>query len=73
MSEWLKKLRLAAIETVDKVPPGWKTKREIAKETGFSPKYIEQLLRASVEAGKIQRKTFKIQVGEFTRVVPHYK
>lgn len=64
---------LASPIVPDVVPPGWHTARELRKRLGKSESRILELLRAAIDAGKCERKEFRVPSGGVTRPVPHYK
>ena len=71
-SEWFDILAAANSGDADEVPAGWKTVREIAAETGFSDHHVWKRLRSLHEAGKIERRRFRICTGTTIRPVLHY-
>lgn len=64
---------LASPLVPDKVPPGWHTSRELRQRLGKSESRMHELLRAAVDAGKCERKEYRVISGGVTRPVPHYK
>jgi predicted transcriptional regulator len=57
----------------DVVPPNWYTSSQIAKAYGRSVVTLSKHLKAQVESGKAERKTFRIQCDKTVRPVPHYR
>lgn len=70
---WLKELQKELQET-DKVPPGWKTVKQWAKEDGLSVAYTAKLLDLAVIKGRAERHPFRILMPSgMVRTVPHYR
>jgi len=57
----------------EKVPADWKTTRTIAEEQSRSVSHTSSLLRNAVREGRVEAKTFSVDVGERTYPVPHYR
>lgn len=68
---WEAALRREVI--VDKVPPGWLTVKELSAKLGKAPSTIGSLTARSVEAGRVERKSFRIRIGSAVRATPHYR
>ena len=71
-SEWFDVLAAANSGDADEVPEGWETVREIAASVGLSESHTWKRLRQLHEAGKIERRRFRICTGTTIRPVPHY-
>ena len=56
----------------DEIPSGWLTTRQWADEWGLSESRTGVIIRDGVRSGKIQKKLFRINVGERLLPVPHY-
>jgi len=64
---------LAAPKVGDKVPPGWRTARELCAILGKSDTRTYELLRDAVERGTCERRDFRVPAAGTVRAVPHYK
>lgn len=64
---------LASPMAADKVPPGWITARELATKLNKGPSTIGHLLVRAVREGRAEKQSFRIQSGQVTRPVPHYR
>ncbi len=70
---WADLLRKLREVEFGSVPDGWKTRREIADETGKSVSCTSNLLRTATFGGTIEMKAFSIDVGPRNYPVPHYR
>ena len=59
--------------TVDRIPDGWYTTRQVAVDKGMSRVQASRLIRDAVEAGTLTVRQFRIKTGSMTRLVPHYR
>lgn len=66
-------LRELVAEAADKIPDGWKTCAEWAKEEGLQRWMAGRYLGVGVEKGLIEMKMFRIKTGQYVRPVPHYR
>lgn len=66
-------LELLRCPVEDRVPEGWKTVEQMAKELGMSYSHTGKLLRSAMKEGKVERRMFRITIGSFARPVAHYK
>ena len=57
----------------DTVPPGWLTISELSRQTGSPTATLQHKIRRLIEAGKAERKDFRIRLAKNVRPVPHYK
>lgn len=60
-------------EILDEVPAGWLTAKALAQKLGKAPSTIGTLIARGVESGRIKRRDFRIRVGAFARMTPHYR
>ena len=71
---WIEKLeQKIRSEGVDSVPKGWMTTRQIADEMGLSSVRAGHIVRGQVRSGWMEKKNFRILVGDLVRPVPHYR
>jgi len=64
---------LASPVALDTVPPGWLTAKELAAKLGKALPTVSTLLTRAVAEGRAERQMFRIQSGQVTRPVPHYR
>jgi hypothetical protein len=64
---------LAAPVATDVVPPGWLTARDLAAKLGRAPSTIQHSLVWAVREGRAEKQLFRIQTGDVTRPIPHYR
>lgn len=68
---------LAALKShhvsVDAVPPGFKTTIELARAWRKSRPQAQQLLKAGIKAGIVEKRKFRVRCTKFVRLVEHYK
>jgi predicted transcriptional regulator len=57
----------------DVVPAGWRTAEQWATEAGMSRKHVEDLLRAGVQAGRVEKHVYRLLIGSGLRGVNHYR
>lgn len=57
----------------DRVPSGWKTVRQWATDFGRGFEQTRKLLRAAVEKGKWEARTFRVQTNRGLYPTPHYR
>ena len=62
-SELLKRLRDAVYRKEEKVPPGWFTVEQVAREQKFSTQFIYRIFRRAIKAGILEQKQFRIVNG----------
>jgi len=58
---------------VETPPPGWATARAIADDSGKSLAQASKVLRAAVDAGLVEVRSFRINTGGKVYPVPHYR
>lgn len=58
--------------SVDEVPPGWMTLKQMSEEAGMPESSIRHRIMALLNAGKLQKKQFRICTGRHTIPVWHY-
>lgn len=59
---------------VDEVPPGWFTIKQLCKQTNETQRSITKKVRSAFDAGKLERKEFRIDLGSgIIRPCPHYR
>lgn len=73
MSDWVKQLQKARTSDVDEVPKGWATTRELMVELGLGRSRTNEAVQIMLRRGEVERKLFKILIGDYPRTVPHYK
>jgi predicted RNA-binding Zn ribbon-like protein len=56
----------------DKIPAGWKTAAQWAKQWKLQERQTSHILRAALESGQVRRKLFRTRSGVSLRPVPHY-
>lgn len=71
MSNWAKALSETLVS--DKVPKGFLTRHEIAKELNRSVDRTDEILRRLIAAKKAEKKLFRVLTGAGVRPVPHYR
>lgn len=59
-------------KSVDQVPKGFKTSRQLSEEWGISMDRTTHKVGEFVAAGLMERKVFRVAVGQVCRPVPHY-
>jgi hypothetical protein len=59
----------------DVIPPGFKSKNQLVKETGKSLKRSEEIIRLGVRNGILEVRKFKVFSKEMSRIfhIPHYR
>lgn len=70
-SAWAAALRSEFV--ADKVPEGWHTSRQLCQMLGKSDSRLLEMLRVAIDAGRCERKEFRIPAAGTVRPVPHYK
>lgn len=60
---------------VDKIPPGWLTRDELAEDQGIAPGSgtLALIIRESKKAGLIEEKKFRTLWGDTVRPRPHFR
>ena len=73
-SEWMEAYREAMEKKVDKIPEGWKTTAEIARELDVQRSAAGEVIRLLLRSGKAKMRSFKVmtETGKI-RNVPHYR
>lgn len=61
----------SATETVDLVPPGWRTTRQWAELEGMSRSEAGRMIKHLVESGQWEARKFRIKTGSKVYPVPH--
>jgi len=64
---------LASPVALDTVPPGWLTAKALAAKLGKALPTVSTLLTRAVAEGRAERQMFRIQSGQVTRPIPHYR
>lgn len=72
MSAW-KDLFNALSRKPEKIPPGWLTAKQIAKETGKTRSGVAKYLPKGVRAGNVECRKFIVKVGNRIMSAPHYR
>lgn len=57
---------------LDVVPPGWHHMNELASEWNVSPKTARSRVNSAVYSEKIEKKQFRVQVGDRAISLLHY-
>lgn len=74
MANLLARLAKALDEpSVEQVPDGWLTARQLCETEGKSQARVSELLRRAVAAGLVEVRTFRIRAGGKVYPVPHYR
>ena len=68
-AELLREVRRA----VDEGPDGWKTPRQIAKETGYSVAHTAKLLKTATEDGNAECRKFHVDQGNRSYPANHFR
>jgi hypothetical protein len=71
LAQWCAALASPAV--TDVVPPGWFTKRQLAKKLNKPLPTMGRLLAEAVAACRCEVQHFRATTGSVTRPVPHYK
>jgi hypothetical protein len=71
LARWCQALTIA--QTEDEVPPGWFTTRALAAKLAKPRASLQRTLYAAVEAGRCEVRSFRVNVGRFSRSTPHYR
>ena len=62
------------VHNVDKVPPGWFTRRELEKEWCMGESNVKRLVASAIAAGKAESKRFRVRhLNGSPGPVPHYR
>ena len=61
------------VQKADKIPKGWKTTTEWAKEEKLSEPMVRKYLRLGVQSGIIEKQSFRILSYGMIKPVPHYR
>lgn len=65
---------LVRAAAVDKVPPGWLTKEQMARGEGYTaPRCFDDTLRRALALGFVEQKEFRVRWGNQERLRPHYR
>ena len=72
LAKWCAVLAESTAAT-DTVPPGWLTISELSKQTGSPTATLQHKIRRLIDAGKAERKDFRIRLAKNVRPVPHYR
>jgi hypothetical protein len=68
---WAAALRAPAV--TDVIPPGWFTTKQLAAKLGKTRVTMARLLADAVAAGRCEVQKFRVSVGSFVRLTPHYR
>lgn len=71
LARWCAALAAPIIE--ERVPPGWFTTKQLAEKLKKPRPTIQRQIYAAVEAGKCEVRSFRVNVGSFSRATPHYR
>lgn len=71
--EALREIQAQLAGDAEQVPDGWMHDLQWAKETGLARVTVANTLLAGFRAGVVERKKFRIRVGESVRAVWHYR
>jgi hypothetical protein len=73
-NDWLSEIMLEVgiKKTVDEVPPGWMTQKQIAAAQGVPMSTAFARMTRLMDAGLLQRKRFRVQCGRLTAEVWFY-
>lgn len=71
--DWLNQLREEFSGRPVSVPDGWKTIKQLAKESGMSEVHTRKVVATGIENGTVEVKKFKIKTITRLMPVPHYK
>jgi hypothetical protein len=55
------------------VPDGWRTARQWAEAWGLQRAHTTALIRAGIEAGRVEMREFKVSSAAGIRRMPHYR
>lgn len=72
-TDWITLLESATAKQEDPIPAGYKTTREIAKETGIGFDHTRLKLRLLLKAGAVERRCFRRKNGRGLSMVPYYR
>lgn len=74
MKSWALELLAARKESrIDKVPAGWKTLEQVAKEMDMTKQGVREII-APLLGKKVERKKFRVELpGGSVRMTYHYK
>jgi hypothetical protein len=64
---------LASPLVTDTVPPGWFTTKQLADKLNKTRPTMARLLSAAVEDRHCEMQKFRVSVGSFARLTPHYR
>lgn len=71
---WIKDLESHLSSSgVEVVPEGWLTSRQMADEMGLSVSRTQDIAREQVRSGWLEKRNFRIRVGERVLPTPHYR
>jgi hypothetical protein len=71
LAQWCAALAPPAV--TDVVPPGWFTTKTLADKLGKTRPTMARLLADAVAAGRCEMQKFRVSVGSFVRLTPHYR
>lgn len=72
--EALRQLQSELSAEPDDIPHGWMTDRQWAQEAGLSDTTASRILRRGVDAGSVERRTFRLRMDAGSiRAVKHYR
>ena len=71
---WIKSLESHLSSSgAEVVPEGWLTSRQMAQEMGKAPSTVSHIIAEQVRSGWLEKRNFRIQVGERVLPTPHYR
>lgn len=73
MNDWAKLLSEALTAKTDKVPKGFFTSGQLSKRYRLSLTSTQRKLKALVESGKVETRSFRIQLSKKVQRVRHYR
>lgn len=73
VNHWLLQIHRELKHDVDQVPPGWKTRSQLQKEIGCGATLVKRMVRRGIDAGRIERKAFRIVTPNGLMTLFHYR
>jgi len=74
-NKWLAAICMASKSKIEKVPKGWNTRDQIAKQIGKSKSTTRDYIKKLILMGKAEKKDFYIYIParRASTPIPHYK